>query len=65
MAKIYFIDDWAIMLGPVFAETPFNYAHKRTVVILSTILKGMTDFSTTLKLNKSKHCQSGGGKSTG
>lgn len=28
MAKIYYIGDWAVMTGPVFAETPFNYAHK-------------------------------------
>lgn len=28
MAKIYYVGDWAISLGPVFAETPFNYAHK-------------------------------------
>jgi len=28
MAKVYYIGDWAIMTGPVFAETPFNYTHK-------------------------------------
>ncbi len=28
MAKIYYIGDWAVMCGPVFAETPFNYAYK-------------------------------------
>jgi uncharacterized membrane protein len=28
MARIYYIGDWAIMCGPVFAETPFNYAYK-------------------------------------
>ncbi|HID52393.1 MAG TPA: hypothetical protein EYP41_10185 [Anaerolineae bacterium] len=28
MAKIYYVGDWAISLGPVFAETPFNYAYK-------------------------------------
>lgn len=28
MARIYYVGDWAISLGPVFAETPFNYAHK-------------------------------------
>lgn len=28
MAKIYYVGDWAVMLGPVFAETPFNYAYK-------------------------------------
>jgi uncharacterized membrane protein len=32
MAKIYYIGDWALMLGPVFAETPFNYAHKGTEI---------------------------------
>lgn len=30
MAKIYYVGDWAVMLGPVFAETPFNYAFKGT-----------------------------------
>ena len=28
MAKIYYVGDWAVSLGPVFAETPFNYAYK-------------------------------------
>jgi len=28
MAKVYYVGDWAIMTGPVFAETPFNFAHK-------------------------------------
>ncbi len=28
MAKIFYIGDWAIQMGPVFAETPFNYAYK-------------------------------------
>ncbi len=28
MSKIYYIGDWAVMCGPVFAETPFNYAYK-------------------------------------
>lgn len=28
MAKIYYVGDWAVMLGPVFAETPFNYEYK-------------------------------------
>lgn len=28
MAKIYYVGDWAVMTGPVFAESPFNYAHK-------------------------------------
>jgi uncharacterized membrane protein len=28
MAKIYYIGDWAVLTGPVFAESPFNYAHK-------------------------------------
>jgi len=28
MAKIYYVGDWAVMTGPVFAETPFNYSHK-------------------------------------
>ncbi len=32
MAKIYYVGDWAVMLGPVFAETPFNYAHKGTEI---------------------------------
>jgi uncharacterized membrane protein len=28
MAKVYYIGDWAVMCGPVFAETPFNYEFK-------------------------------------
>lgn len=28
MAKVYYVGDWAVMTGPVFAESPFNYAHK-------------------------------------
>jgi len=28
VAKIYYIGDWAVSAGPVFAETPFNYAFK-------------------------------------
>jgi uncharacterized membrane protein len=28
MAKVFYIGDWAVSLGPVFAETPFNYSHK-------------------------------------
>lgn len=28
MAKIYYVGDWAVSAGPVFAETPFNYAFK-------------------------------------
>ncbi len=28
MAKIYYIGDWAVLTGPVFAESPFNYSHK-------------------------------------
>ncbi len=28
MSKIYYVGDWAVMCGPVFAETPFNYAYK-------------------------------------
>jgi uncharacterized membrane protein len=30
MASVYYVGDRAIQLGPVFAETPFNYAHKGT-----------------------------------
>jgi uncharacterized membrane protein len=30
MARIFYVGDWAVMLGPVFAETPFNYAWKGT-----------------------------------
>jgi uncharacterized membrane protein len=26
--NIYYVGDWAVSCGPVFAETPFNYAHK-------------------------------------
>lgn len=32
MARIYYVGDWAVMLGPVFAETPFNYTHKGTEI---------------------------------
>ncbi len=32
MARIYYVGDWALMLGPVFAETPFNYAPKGTEI---------------------------------
>ena len=28
MAKIYYVGDWAVLTGPVFAESPFNYEHK-------------------------------------
>jgi len=28
MAKIYYVGDWAVLTGPVFAESPFNYTHK-------------------------------------
>jgi len=32
MAKIYYAGDWAILMGPMFAETPFNYAWKGTEI---------------------------------
>ena len=32
MAKIFYIGDWAVLTGPVFAESPFNYAHKGTEI---------------------------------
>jgi uncharacterized membrane protein len=28
MAKVYYIGDWAVQLGPVYAETSFNHAPK-------------------------------------
>ena len=28
MARIYYVGDWAIMMGPIFAESPFNYEYK-------------------------------------
>ncbi len=28
MAKIYYVGDWAVLTGPVFAETPFHYSPK-------------------------------------
>ncbi len=28
MAKVYYIGDWAVQLGPVYAETPFNHSPK-------------------------------------
>lgn len=33
MAKIYYIGDWAVQLGPVYAETSFNHAPKGLDVI--------------------------------
>lgn len=32
MARVYYVGDWAVMLGPVFAETPFNYQYKGTEI---------------------------------
>ena len=28
MARVYYVGDWAVLMGPVFAETPFHYSHK-------------------------------------
>lgn len=28
MAKIYYVGDWAVLMGPMFAESPFNYEYK-------------------------------------
>lgn len=28
MAKVYYIGDWAVQIGPVYAETPFNHTPK-------------------------------------
>ncbi|MEM6801942.1 MAG: glutamine amidotransferase [Bacteroidota bacterium] len=28
MRKIYYVGDWAVLTGPVYAETPFYYSHK-------------------------------------
>jgi hypothetical protein len=28
MAKVYYVGDWAVLTGPVFAETPFHYSHE-------------------------------------
>jgi uncharacterized membrane protein len=33
MARIYYIGDWALQLGPIYAETSFNYAFKGTEMI--------------------------------
>lgn len=33
MAKVYYIGDWAVQLGPVYAETSFNHAPKGLEVI--------------------------------
>lgn len=33
MAKVYYIGDWAVQLGPVYAETSFNHAPKGLDVI--------------------------------
>lgn len=32
MANIYYVGDWAIMMGPIFAESPFNYEYKGTEI---------------------------------
>lgn len=32
MAKIYYVGDWAVLMGPLFAETPFNYCWKGTEI---------------------------------
>ena len=28
MARVYYVGDWAVLTGPVFAETPFHYSPK-------------------------------------
>lgn len=28
MTKVYYVGDWAVLTGPVFAETPFHFSHK-------------------------------------
>ena len=28
MAKIYYVGDWAVLIGPSFAESPFQHAQK-------------------------------------
>ncbi|HSD27924.1 MAG TPA: glutamine amidotransferase [Vicinamibacteria bacterium] len=28
MARVYYVGDWAVLTGPVFAETPFYHSHK-------------------------------------
>jgi uncharacterized membrane protein len=33
MARIYYIGDWAVQTGPVYAKTAFNYAYKGLEVI--------------------------------
>lgn len=30
MAKIYYVGDWSLMLGPMFVESPFQYEYKGT-----------------------------------
>ena len=32
MARIYYVGDWAVMLGPIFSETPFNHQVKGTEI---------------------------------
>ncbi len=32
MAKVYYVGDWAVLMGPLFAETPFNYTWKGTEI---------------------------------
>ena len=40
MAKVYYVGDWAVMLGPCFAETPFNYAKKGEVSRFCAVHRG-------------------------
>jgi len=28
MKKVYYVGDWAVLTGPVFAETPFHHSPK-------------------------------------
>jgi len=37
MAKIYYVGDWAILTGPTFAESPFQFAPKGLEIILSLL----------------------------
>ena len=39
MAKIYYVGDWAVTIGPIFAETPFNYAVKGTARTAASVTK--------------------------
>lgn len=46
MAKVYYVGDWAVLTGPVFAESPFQFAAKGLEIFnYGTWLKGALESS--------------------